>query len=186
MHTVPMSNEGVECMKKERRTPIPVTAAFVLLCLVLVSSLLVSGIFARYTAKGDGNSEAHVASFGVQATADEVNPVTITADGTDNNGKATYTVTVKNTGEVAVSYEATVTFTGADAQENASKFDAANDHLTFTGELEVGEEAMKTVTFDMSDDFDTNDQYDTFSNDDISGNKGTVPFEVHVTFTQID
>lgn len=173
-------------MRKERRTPIPAVIAFVLLCAVLISSHFVSGMYARYTITGEGSGYTRTAAFGVEATADEVSPVTITADGTDDSGKATYTVTVKNTGEVSVRYEATVEFTGDDAQENAAKFDASDDNLTFTGMLEPGESEQKTVTLDLSAYFDTNDKWSTYSNDDISGVSGKAPFTVNVRFTQID
>ena len=173
-------------MNKEHRTPMPIVIAFALLCAVLISSHFVSGLFARYTITGEGSSYTRAAAFGVEATADEVSPVTITADGTDDSGKAIYTVTVKNTGEVAVKYEATVAFTGDDAQENAAKFDASDDNLTFTGYLMVGEQAQETVTFDMSGSLETDDKWSTYSNDDISGGRGEAPFTVTVRFTQID
>lgn len=175
-------------MKKERRTPLPIVIAFVLFSAVLISAHFTSGLLARYIIRTGGSSETRVAAFGVEATADEadVNPVTITIDGTDNSGKAVYTVTVKNTGEVSVSYEATVEFTGDDAQENAAKFDASNDNLTFTGVLEPGETEQKTVTMDMSAYFETTDKWSTYSNDDISGDSGDAPFTVNVRFTQLD
>lgn len=173
-------------MNKERRTPIPVIIAFALFSAVLISSHFMSGMFARYIAEGSGEDTVRVAAFGVEATADEISPVTITADGTDDNGKAEYTVTVRNTGEVAVSYEATVEFTGDDAQTNAALFDPSGDKLTFTGDLEVGAEAQQTVTLDMSESFEANDKWSTLSNDDISGGSGKAPFTVTVTFRQID
>ena len=173
-------------MRKERRTPIPAVIAFALLCAVLISSHFVTGMYARYTIQEDGEGVVRVASFGAEATADEVDPVTITADGTDDSGKAVYTVTVKNTGEVTVRYTAAVEFTGDDAEENAAKFDASNGNLTFTGVLGPGGTEQRIVTFDMSAYSETNDKWSTYSNDDISGVSGKAPFTVTVRFTQID
>lgn len=173
-------------MKKEHRTPVPVTIAFVLLCLVLISAHFASGMLARYVVEATRQDTTIVASFDVDAVADETTPVSIVADGTDENGKAQYTVTVKNTGETAVHYEAQVVFTGDDAQENAALFDNSDDQLTFDGDLVPGEQADETITLDLSGAFDANDKYSTFSNDDISGSNGTAPFKVIVTFTQLD
>lgn len=173
-------------MKKERRTPISIIIAFVLFSAVLISSHFVSGMYARYTVNGSGTDQVRVAVFGVEATADEATPVTITANGTDDNGKVTYTVTVKNTGETSVKYEAAVNFTGDQAEEEAAKFDDSDDKLTFTGELLPGETVQEAVTLDMSSYFDSNDKWSTYSNDDISGGSGKAPFTVTVIFTQLD
>ena len=174
-------------MKNKRKTPIPLVVAFVLFSAVLISSHFTFGLLARYFVSGEGDSETVVAAFGIEASADEVSPVTVTSDGTDDSGKAVYTVTVRNTGEVAVRYEAVVEFTGDDAQENEDKFDDSDDNLTFTGELEPGEETQEEITLDMNAYFDTvENKWSTLSNDDISGETGEAPFRVIVTFTQID
>ena len=177
-------------MKTKRRPPIAVYAAAALLCLVLVSMSMTSGVFARYTAKAENpedDSTAQVAAFAVSVEEPTENdPVTIIADGTDDNGKAVYTVKVKNDSEVAVRYSAVVEFTGEKATENAEKFDDSDDQLTFTGDLAPKAEAQEQITLDMSAYFETNDKYNTYSNDDISGDKGKAPFEVHVTFDQIN
>ena len=174
-------------MNKERKTPLSLVIAFVLFSAVLISSHFTFGIFARYFVSGEGSGESVVAVFGAEATADEAAPVTIVSDGTDDSGKAVYTVTVRNTGEVSVAYEGAVVFIGDNAQENAAKFDTAEGKLTFSGELEVGEEAEEEITLDMNAYFGTiENMWSTFSNDDISGETGDVPFKVIVTFTQID
>lgn len=178
-------------MKAKSRPPIVVIAAAALLCLVLVSMSMTSGVFARYTAKAENpeeDSAAQVAAFAVsvEEPTESQNPVTIIADGTDDNGKAVYTVKVKNDSEVAVQYEAVVNFTGEKATENAEKFDNTDDQLTFTGYLAPTEAKEETLTLDMSAYFEENDKYNTYSNDDISGDKGKAPFEVNVKFTQVD
>lgn len=114
--------------------------------------------------------------------------MTIIANGTDDSGKAVYTVKVKNDSETAVSYEAKVIFPEDPTthETDESKFVNDNDQLTFTGYLAPKEEKDETLTFDMSAYFDTNDKYSTFSNDDISGESGKAPFDVSVKFTQAD
>ena len=167
-------------MKAKRRTPVSVILAAVTLCLVLVSAHFASGMFARYIVQANGEDEARIAEFDVSAQAPTENPITIIANGTDDSGKAEYTVKVKNNSETPVRYEAAVIF---DHEEDADKFDG---DLTFSGNLAPDEEDEKTLVLDMSAYFETNDKYSTFSNDDMSGNKGKAPFDVTVKFTQID
>ena len=173
-------------MKAKRRTPVSVVLAAAVLCLVLISAHFASGMFARYTVKSGGDGKGSVASFSVSAQEPTENPVVIINNGTDDAGKAEYTVKIKNSGDTAVRYEACVTFTGEKATENAEMFDESDDKLTFTGDLAPSEEAEETITFDMSAYFETNDKYNTFSNDDMSGSSGEAPCDVAVTFTQID
>lgn len=176
-------------MKSTKRPPIAVVAAAALLCLVLISINMTSGVFARYTVSAnspDDDSGARAAVFDVSAEADAEHPVSIIADGTDENGITTYTVNIKNNSETAVRYQAVVNFTGEHAAENTEKFDNSNSQLTFTGELVPNAAAERQLTFDMSQYFTQNDRYSTFSNDDISGSKGKAPFAVYVNFTQID
>lgn len=169
-------------MKTKRRTPVSVVLAVVVLVLVLVSAHFASGMFARYTVNAAADEDFRVAAFSVAAEPSTENPVTIINNGTDDSGRAEYTVKLKNSGETAVRYKATVIFDNA---EDAAKFD---DDLTFTGDLAPGEEAEETITLDMSAYFasEHNDKYATFRNDDMSGSKGEAPFDVAVTFTQID
>lgn len=169
-------------MKSVKRPPIAIIAAVALLCLVLVSAHFTSGMFARYTVNASSEGEARVASFDVSAEAMTESPVAIIANGTDENGKSEYTVTIKNHSETAVRFEAAVVFN----DEDKAKFDDSDGKLTFSGDLAPNGEAEKTITLDMSAYFEENDKYSTFSNDDISGNQGQAPFEVLVTFTQID
>lgn len=175
-------------MKTKTRPPFIMIAAAVLLCLVLVSASLTSGMFARYTARANNPEDdlaARTAGFNASAEA-PTDPVTIIANGTDENGKAEYLVKVKNDSETAVKYEAKVVFPEDPTTHvsDADKFD--NDQLTFTGTLDPKEEKEETLTFDMSAYFQTNDKYNTFRNDDMSGNKGKAPFDVDVKFTQIN
>ena len=134
----------------------------------------------------DDDNSAGAAAFNVSAEASTVDPVTIIANGTDDSGKAVYTVRIKNDSEVAVRYQAEVEFTGEQATENAAKFDNSDNQLRCSGEIPPNSEDEKTLTMDMSAYFESNDRYNTFRNDDISGDQGKAPFEVRVTFDQID
>ena len=179
-------------MKSKSKPSIAAIAAAALLCLVLISMHMTAGMFARYTAKAespDEDSGARTAAFAVSVEEPtENNPVTIIADGTDENGKAVYTVKVKNDSEVAVCYEAKVVFSEDPTthETDESKFVNDNDQLSFTGYLAPTEAKEETLTLDMSSYFEENDKYSTYSNDDISGSKGKAPFDVNVKFTQID
>lgn len=80
--------------------------AFVLLCLVIVSVYLMGGLLAKYHSTGSGDDQARVAKFdvNVRGTAPEggivCKPVA--------NGDGTYTITIENKSEVAVSYTLSV------------------------------------------------------------------------------
>ena len=170
-------------MKAKTKPPVATFAAVALLCLVLVSIHMTSGIFARYTVKADmPDNTSRVAAFNVSAQAPTESPVTIVADGTDTNGIATYTVRVNNDSETAVQYDAVVNL----KDEDKKKFKSSEDQLRFSGYLDVNGVAQKQLTFDMSEYFQQNDKYNTFSNEDISGNTGKCPFTVNVRFTQVD
>ena len=78
-------------MKTKRKPNLFLTAALVLLCLVLITTYFSSGILARYTTKSAGSDSARMAAFIVDA---EMVP------GTEENS---YLVHIHNDGETAVS-----------------------------------------------------------------------------------
>ena len=172
-------------MRSKSKPPVAAIAAAALLCLVLISMHMTAGMFARYTVKAEGpeDSSARVAAYNASAEAPTEGPVTIIANGTDENGIATYALKLKNDSEAAVRYDAEVNFNNED---DRAKFDGDDGKLTFSGNLAPNEVTEETVTFDMSEYFKKNDKWNTFGNDDISGESGIVPFEVDVKFTQID
>ena len=168
-------------MKARRRTPITLSVAAVLLCLVLVSAHFTSGMYARYVTRSNGADTGHIAAFQVTAEATKTGPVKIVS-GVTEDGKSTYEVKILNPSETAVRYEAQVLFT---SDEDKNLFTDA-DSMTFSGELAPGGEATETLTLNMSDSFATDAMDLSFSNDVIPGDAGSVPFTVLVTFTQID
>ena len=147
-------------MRKRKGMPTVLSAALVLLCLVLVTAHFTTGMYARYTTRSKGDDSGRVASFNVSATSGQTGPVTI---GASKDG--TYTLTVKNPGETAVRYKAEVKFASAD---DAAKFDTVDP---LTGTLAPGTDETRTLTLTMKD--------------SVTGT-GEVDFTVVVTFTQID
>lgn len=86
--------------------PVPIGSimmriAAVLMCLVLLSLHLMSGLYAKYSSSGNSDDSARVAKFQVNVTG---TPNAVSIDSKANNN-GTYTITVTNESEVAVSYE---------------------------------------------------------------------------------
>ena len=169
---------------KKKKMPWPIGAAVLLLCLVLLSTSLLSGLMARFVTRADGNDGARIASF-LPSVEGAEDAVTIIA-----NSQSEYVIKIKNQGETTVRYSAVVEFSGEHPEADAEKFDEGTEEepkLTFTGELAPGEEKDETVTLDMAAYFEKmDDKWDTVSNEDVSGEAGEVPFAVRVTFTQLD
>jgi len=94
-------------MKKNRRINIPMRIASILLCLVLFSVYMTSGMLAKYTTGGSGRDQGRVAKFSVSAAADNANYVFTQGEETPVKS---YTVTVNNPSEVAVRYTVQLQF----------------------------------------------------------------------------
>lgn len=105
-------------MKTKRALSIVARAACVLLCLVLFSAHLCSGMFARYTNKGEGASSARVAALNVYLTP-ENEEVEVTS-----TGDASYPFSVTNASDVAVSYDIVIVFKGQRSMYNTYGADA--------------------------------------------------------------
>lgn len=179
-------------MKTKRKVPVSLRVAAVLLCLVMLSTHFTAGMYARYVTSANGTDYSRAAGFAVSAKVDTDDqtkspvPVSIVSNGLDDSGRATYEVKVSNTGETAVRYKMVVEFKD---DKDAPKFLTGKEeekYLSFEGELAPGEEATETIILDMSEYFkEAGDGFD-FQNDVISGDSGTIPFEVIVTFVQIN
>ena len=85
---------------------IPMCVALILLVLVLVTTYMTGGLFARYTANQSGGDSARVAKFQVLADS-EIDVIDVNC-ATDQNG--VYSFTVTNHSEVTVGYSVTVQF----------------------------------------------------------------------------
>lgn len=111
---------------------IPMCAACVLLCLTLFSMHLTGGLYAKYTAKGNGEDDARVAKFDVRVTKSADAMINISTSAKDG----IYSFVVTNESEVAVKYDLTLTF-----EEDVHKF------LKVTLGENTKEISGRTVTF---------------------------------------
>lgn len=91
---------------RKTKTNIPLCAAAVLLYLTVLSTCLVSGLFARYTATAQNTDQARVAKFSITGDGRLVQPIeTAIAPGETQP----VILAIKNESEVSVEYTITVT-----------------------------------------------------------------------------
>ena len=90
-------------MKKNRTFGVIARVACVLLCLVLFSAHLCSGMFARYTVGGIESSSSYAAAANVKAVQAEAMSV-------DANGNGTYRFTLVNQSNVAMDCDLVIDF----------------------------------------------------------------------------
>lgn len=170
-------------MKKNRRINIPMRIASILLCLVLFSVYMTSGMLAKYTTGGSAKDQGRVAKFSVSATADNANYVFKQGEETPIKE---YKVKVENPSEVAVRYTVQLQFDEAvpayliikrgDIPVTPSTVDRK------TVELQGGTLAPKgtgtdTISFSID--------YNKFVQSN-SGHEVTLDFSAAVKFIQID
>lgn len=146
-------------MKTKRNIPASMSAAAILLCLILLSAHYTTGMYARYATRAAGDDRARAASFRVSASPVASGPVVIR-----DNGEGSYDVTIRNDSEVAVRYVAVVTSTDREANELFKS-------IELRGELEPQTEKTLPLPLHMAD---------------YTGTETEIPFDVIVTFTQID
>ena len=122
---------GIKTMKN-KKVNIPIRIASVMLCLVLFSLYMTSGMLAKYTTGGNGKGNGRVAKFSVTATDRGKSEYVFDQAAVQPDGS--YAVTVKNDSEVAVRYTIIL------------KFDRAiPDYLKITPAEDV------TVSYDEND-----------------------------------
>lgn len=120
--------------------------AAVLLCLVMVSVHLMSGMYAKYTTNGSGTDDARVAKFDVEINGSA--DVTVDCKTGDNG---TYEITVNNKSEVAVSYTISVTTAVAKDSLNFDKSAVTAELDTDKGALPVSGSGTHILTFTVND-----------------------------------
>ena len=196
-------------MNKQKHPGLFLKIAGVLLVLSLVSVHFTTGLYARYTTRAQGSDKARVAEFSVALT-DVEGPKKL---GSDLTG--TYTFTVKNNSEVAVQFAAdlsvkdgvkilppaadagTATEVKDDAQPQPLTLTVVGSKLTINYQkpTQLAPGASTEVTVTLAFDADTfikyaggviDDKSGTFLNTDMSSLTGSFPFEVNVTFVQIN
>lgn len=85
--------------------------AGVMFCLVLITTSMMGGLFARYAATGTGRDSARVAGFNVDVTGPDEVDIQYAVD----QDTGTYQLEIVNNSEVAVSYDIEVDVAKADA-----------------------------------------------------------------------
>lgn len=176
---------------KNKKVNIPIRIASVMLCLVLFSLYMTSGMLAKYTTGGNGKIDSRVAKFNVTATdagkSEYVfDQATVTPDGYGN-----YSVTVKNDSEVAVRYTIILRFnedkpdyltiTPADDVTTVSIDENDKKVVELTGGdlIPKSSAVTKTITFGVD--------YDEFVDGVTLGQQTeTISFDTIVRLTQID
>lgn len=94
--------------KKTTTGPLLLRIALILLCMTLFSTSMLSGLYAKYTAKNNGEDSARVAKFNVEAAGLSGD---ITVDASQGDLDGSYQFSVENKSEVAVYYDLLITFT---------------------------------------------------------------------------
>lgn len=88
--------------QSNKKTPVVFYLSFVLLCAVLITTHMMSGLYARYTAQAGGGDEARVATFSFEdnlSAQAQVLPTTFSP-----GESLPITIKIKNTGEVTLRY----------------------------------------------------------------------------------
>lgn len=143
-------------MEKKRHRNIALTAAAILLCLVLVTTFLVSGMLARYTVSDSGGDLARVAAF-VFRVSDGNNSHIIDLQGVDRPGASqSYTFSVRNyagtvKSEVSESAKITLSLNGSIPLTCAVKESGSQTDLVTVTRTNTGIDAPVTDSNDAWD-----------------------------------
>ncbi len=179
-----------------RMGDIMIYAAGVLLLLVVLSTHMMAGLFARYTTHSTSQDQARVAGFSVNigGVNDDIAVTCLRkTDDTVANG-GTYTITVKSESEVAVRYDIVMTLTSPLPAGVAVSLDDGTiapvmaldaDDTGIVSFAEVGE--IAPGRFEAKHELHFNVDWAEFTKN-ASGRKAeaSLDFDVTVTVTQID
>lgn len=127
--------------QSNKKTPVVFYLSFVLLCAVLITTHMMSGLYARYTTRATSSDSARVAKFRVTDTLTvtdskgyEVHSFTMFEDSLIPGESTTYTFAVQNDSEVAVRFsvrgEASINNLPLDIPDNVSVTLAPNARET--------------------------------------------------------
>lgn len=153
------------------KTPAVFYVGVALLCALLVTSYMMGGLYARYTAGTKANATAPVAAFSFSVTygenSSQSQTFTLPADSMKPGETVSIPFTVKNSGDVTVKYTAKIenltsnlplTLTGEtgklesnESSESAQiqiKWDASNNDSTYAGKMDL---LRITVTVEQVD-----------------------------------
>lgn len=179
-------------MKVMKKRNIALWIAAVLFCLVLLSTSLNSGIYARFRSAARGNDRPRIAAFSVNAEM------------TNSTEDYSYNISFSNRSEVAVRYSVDIALTDPDTANRVSSvqllqgnvckneiFSADSNTVIFenVGSLDAGESIGNLqISFSMNQEFDDDSANEPdFDNEMIRSAEGfVVPFTVTVGFSQIN
>lgn len=128
-------------MRVKNPSGIIMRIAVILLCLVLFSAHLASGMFARYTTSASANGGARVAKL-------DFSRVSSTLDSIDDDGTVHYTVTVNNSSESLFSYDLIITLGRSSNNFNPADF---LQSVTIDGYTEAPEVSDDKLTYTFND-----------------------------------
>lgn len=172
-------------MKSNKGPNFFLTAALVLLCLVLISVHFTSGMYARFAVKTAGELETRLAAFQV------------TADMKPGEEANTYIIQMQNKSETAVACSVEILLKESVPEEYLKSVSLNGQ----TGTLSNRSVTFENVEFlapgaagqELPLEFVFNDSYHAlsanapdFSNQTTASEDMTVPFTVRVTYTQVD
>ena len=180
-------------MRFQSKPNIFLVAAAVLFSLVLVSAHFSSGMYARYTTRASGSDQASLAAFHPKA------------DLTQGDQEGTYSLELDNSGsEVAVACTVRIQLDDSIPEGQVKEIRLQIDDKSFTEE-NTGEESNSfvfenvgmlapkdsktctlTVVLDENADTEATDAWTDYDNDSGSVADGDCPFEVHVSFAQVN
>ena len=141
------------------RTPLVFRLGVVLLCAMLITFSMMSGLYARYSTTVTGEASAQVAKFDVQVSGDDSGVSVAVSPTTDG----LYTITIANESEVTVQYTLSVpSIAGINAAFDIS-----------SGTLKFGERVKRYLTFTVAD-------WDLITKN-MSGNNDSISFDFTVT-----
>lgn len=174
---------------KNRRSPMTpgerlMFLAGVLFCLVLITTSMMGGLFARYTTTGTGSDSARVAGFHVDVTGPDGVDINYAID--EDTG--TYQLEIANNSEVAVSYSVAVDVEGSPdfpiqvALQDITLNTQNDDHLDFgtVGSLAASTSGTCDLVFSVLDWGEFTKQVNG------SSREVNLDFTVHIDVVQID
>lgn len=156
-----------------------------LFCLVLITTSMMGGLFARYTTTGSGSDSARVAKWDVDVNG--ISDVNIEYGKSDSEGA--YTFTVDNKSEVAVEYNVKVEilpaapdFTIQVALEGQTLDTKNGQVLNFgvAGSVPIGEKKTCELVFSVKDWAEFTQQVNG------SSRKAELDFKVSIDVVQVD
>ena len=174
---------------KNKKVNIPIRIASVMLCLVLFSLYMTSGMFAKYATGGTSSGNGRVAKFSVTAT-DQGKSEYVFDQAAAQQPDGSYEVTIENDSEVAVRYTIILKFDRAipnyltiTPDENVTVSYDENDKkvvmLTGGDLIPKSSAVTKTIKFGVD--------YDEFVDGVTLGQQTeTISFDTIVRLTQID